>query len=250
MSKLVRYYFKRDKWILLAMVGCALLSALLLWTVDSGGMLVLFGVVAFLFSTVIAPFWLAIRDYKRMYGAYGSFFAALPLTGKEVIGGRALWFLFVQLLAFFATVIFFGLIFLGTGVEVNFQELLSEVMTPIGRECLLGALLLMLTGLFFTTAMWVFVTSVGSEKPLRRFGIGGPILLYVGAQVALNVVFKVVGDAMGSQVAFVDGHFMGDKAIAGLFLRMTIVLGGLMLIASVVMFLRSAVSHDKKLSIS
>ena len=254
MSKLISYYFKRDKWILLAMVACALLSSLLLWNVKDdtfmGAMTILLGVTAFLFSVVVAPLWLLIRDYKRMYGAYGSFFAALPLTGKEVIGGRFLWFLIVQFVAFIGTAIFIGPpAYRNVELYEGGRELMYLVTTPIGGKYLTGFILLVIAGILFGIAAWVFVTSVGSEKPFRRFGIGGPILLYVGLQIALNIIVKVIGDAIGNKSALLVGQ-VNNLVVANLFLKASIVMSGLMLIAAVVLFLRSVYSHDKKLSVS
>lgn len=52
MSKLISYYFKRDKWILLAMVALGLLGGFLLWSYTGnndldGGISVFVGVTAF-----------------------------------------------------------------------------------------------------------------------------------------------------------------------------------------------------------
>ena len=123
------------------------------------------------------------------------------------------------------------------------------VTTPIGVKYLTGFILLVIASILFGIAAWVFVTSVGSEKPFRRFGIGGPIMLYIGLQVAINVVTKVVIDTMGSQRQIVSEEYFNQVA-SQLFFRTSLVLSGLMLIAAVVLFLRSVHSHDKKLSVS
>ena len=255
MSKLISYYFKRDKWILLAMVGLGLLGSFLLWGYTEvenafGAISVFVGVAAFFIGVSIIPLWLCIRDYKRMYGAYGSFFAALPLTGKDVMGGRFLWFLIVQFVAFLGTAIFIGPpAYRNVELYEGGRELMYLVTTPIGVKYLTGFILLVIASILFGIAAWVFVTSVGSEKPFRRFGIGGPIMLYIGLQVAINVVTKVVIDTMGSQRQIVSEEYFNQVA-SQLFFRTSLVLSGLMLIAAVVLFLRSVYSHDKKLSVS
>ena len=255
MSKLISYYFKRDKWILLAMVVCALLGSLLLWSYTGeesaiGAVTIFVGVAAFFIGVSILPLWLYIRDYKRMYGAYGSFFATLPLTGKEVMGGRGLWLIIVELVAVLSSAVFFGPFFvLITGNDPGIGEFLSELLEKPAVTYLHGFTLLVIVGMLFSAAVWLFVTSVGSEKPLRRFGIGGPIMLYVGIQVAINVVTKVVIDTMGSQRQIVSEEYF-NRVASQLFFRTSLVLSGLMLIAAVVLFLRSVHSHDKKLSVS
>ena len=255
MSKLISYYFKRDKWILLAMVALGLLGGFLLWSYTGnndldGGISVFVGVTAFFIGVGILPLWLYVRDYKRMYGAYGSFFAALPLTGKEAMGGRAIWLLIVELVAMLVSLGFFGPLFvrqMGGYPEVG--EFLSAFLEKPAVTYLQGFILLVITGILFAAAVWLFVTAVGSEKPFRRFGIGGPIMLYIGLQVAINVVTKVVIDTMGSQRQIVSEEYFNQVA-SQLFFRTSLVLSGLMLIAAVVLFLRSVHSHDKKLSVS
>ena len=255
MSKLISYYFKRDKWILLAMVVCALLGSFLLWGYTEvenafGAISVFVGVISFFFAVTVVPLWLCLRDYKRMYGAYGSFFAALPLTGKEVMGGRAIWLIIVEVLAVLSSVTFFGPLFvrqMGGYPEVG--EFLSAFLEKPAVTYLEGLGILIITGILFAASVWVFVTSVGSEKPFRRFGIGGPLMLYVALQVVINVVSKAVVNTMGSQRQIVAEEYF-NQALSQQFFRTSLVLSGLMLIAAVVLYLRSIYSHDKKLSVS
>ena len=255
MSKLISYYFKRDKWILLAMVACALLGGFLLWGYTEvenafGAVTVFVGVMSFFFAVVIVPLWLFVRDYKRMYGSYGSFFAALPLTGKEVMCGRAIWLIIVEVVAVLSSAVFIGPFFVrNVEGDVEMKEFISALLDKPAITYLAGLGILIITGILFSAAVWVFVTSVGSEKPFRRFGIGGPIMLYIGLEVAINVVTKAVLNTMGSQRQIVNEEFF-EQALSQQFFRTSLVLSGLMLIAAVVLFLRSVHSHDKKLSVS
>lgn len=253
MSKLISYYFKRDKWILLAMVALGLLGGFLLWSYT--GIMTLtavccfVGVTAFFIGVGILPLWLYVRDYKRMYGAYGSFFAALPLTGKEAMGGRAIWLLIVELVAMLVSGFFRTPFRPPNGGYPEVGEFLSAFLEKPAVTYLQGFILLVITGILFAAAVWLFVTAVGSEKPFRRFGIGGPIMLYIGLQVAINVVSKVVIETMGNQRQIVNEEYF-QQALSQQFFRTSLVLSGLMLIAAVVLFLRSVYSHDKKLSVS
>lgn len=255
MSKLISYYFKRDKWILLAMVACAVIGSFLLWSNTGeesfvGALSIFVGFTTFLFGISILPLWLCIRDYRRMYGAYGSFYAALPLTGKEVMGGRGIWLIIVEVVAILSSMTFFGPFFIQDMMgETELSEFFKLFLDKPGSTYLASFIVMMVSSMLFATVAWLFVTAVGSEKPFRRFGIGGPIILYIGLQVAMNAVAKVVIDVMGSQADVVEAEFF-ERALSQLYLRMSLVVGGLMLIAAVVLFLRSVHSHDKKLSVS
>ena len=255
MSKLISYYFKRDKWILLAMLGLGLLGSFLLWSYTGeesaiGAVTIFVGVASFFIGVSIIPLWLCIRDYKRMYGAYGSFFAALPLTGKEVMGGRAIWLIIVEVVAILSSLTFFGPFFVrNVESDAEMREFISALLDKPGITYLAGLGILIITGILFSSAMWLFITSVGSEKPFRRFGIGGPIMLYIGLQVAMNVVTKAVIETMGNQRQIVNEEYF-QQALSQQFFRTSLALSGLMLIATVVLYLRSIYSHDKKLSVS
>ena len=255
MSKLISYYFKRDKWILLAMVALSLPGGFLLggYTGEEstvGGVAIFVGFTAFFIGVSILPLWLCIRDYKRMYGSYGSFFAALPLTGKEAMGGRGLWFIIVVVVACLCSLAYFGpIIFRSVREEMEICRFFASLFEQPNVNYLTGFAFMVIAGMLLAAAVWVFVTSVGSEKPFRRFGIGGPIMLYVGVQIAMNVVVSTVMNVMGSQRVFINEELMVQE-VAGLFFRTSLVLSGLMLIAAVVLFLRSVHSHDKKLSVS
>lgn len=255
MSKLISYYFKRDKWILLVMVGGALLGSLLLWGYTGeesavGAVTIFAGVMSFFFAVAIVPLWLFIRDYKRMYGSYGSFFAALPLTGKEVMGGRAIWFIIMQILGILSSLMFIvPFLIANVNRDAEIRNIFADIMKQVGPNYLIGFALVVIAGILFSAAVWLFVTSVGSEKPFRRFGIGGPIMLYVTLNVIVNVVTNGAVRLMDVQRQFISEQDMAQAA-SQLFLKSCLVISGLMLITAVVLYLRSIYSHDRKLSVS
>ena len=96
MSKLLSYYFKRDKWILLAMALVPALGSIVL--TREMGPIINFMLVNL--TLIVSALILIYRDYKRFYGEYSSFFSGLPLTGKEIITGRMLWFALVNLFSY------------------------------------------------------------------------------------------------------------------------------------------------------
>ena len=112
---------------------------------------------------------------------------------------------------------------------------------------------ILLSSFFYATA-WLFVESVGSEKALRRFGIGGPIMLFVAVQVVYSIVTSLVFRAVGSSLG--EYQSMLQSAEQGEVLRiMTAYLtkvGGvgivIMLVFIVGFYMRSVYSHEHKLS--
>lgn len=254
MSKLLAYYFKRDKWILLAKLLIPLLGSFVL-THEMGPVVN----VMLIYLAFIAPGLVLIyRDYKRFYGEYSSFFSGLPLTGKEIVGGRILWFVLVDLLGF--------LILVAKGLEVYFRmlqgtpgirEFWSEIAPTLAQlpttvYVVIGISILLSP--FFYASIWLFIESVGSEKTMRRFGVGGPIMLFVAVQVVYSIVTSLVFRAVGSSLG--EYQSMLQSAEQGEVLRiMTAYLtkvGGvgivIMLVFIIGFYMRSVYSHERKLS--
>lgn len=137
-----------------------------------------------------------------------------------------------------------------TEVKTELMPYLQQVPPSV---YVIGVLLI-LTSIIMGACSWVFVVSVGSEKIFRRYGIGGPILLYIALQF-------VYGFGSSLFIDFLSGHFLDyykgsgavnpDAAIASV-ARMVHVIGGaylvIMAIVSVILYLRSVYSHERKLS--
>lgn len=254
MSKLLAYYFKRDKWILLAMALVPALGSIVL--THEMGPVVNFMLVNLTF--IVSGFVLILRDYKRFYGEYSSFFSGLPLTGKEIITGRMLWFVLVDLFRY--------LIVGAKGIEVYFRmlkgtpsitEFWHEIAPPLSQLpatlYVVIVLSILLSPFFYATA-WLFVGSVGSEKALRRFGIGGPIMLFVAVQVVYSVVtslaFRAVGSSLGEYQSMLQSAEQGE--VLRIMTAYLTKVGGvgivIMLVFIVGFYMRSVYSHEHKLS--
>ena len=254
MSKLLSYYLKRDKWILLAMAILPLLASVVL-THDIGPVI---NFMAIYVTFIVATLMLSYRDYKRFYGEYSSFFSGLPLTGKEIIGARVIWFILVNMWQLVIILVNGLEVYLRILKDTSFSadvklELIHYVQQVPPSVYVIGVLLI-LTSIIMGACSWVFVVSVGSEKAFRRYGIGGPILLYIALQFVYGIGSSLFID-------FLSGHFLDyykgsgavnpDAAIASV-ARMVHVIGGaylvIMAIVSVILYLRSVYSHERKLS--
>ena len=254
MSKLLAYYFKRDKWILLAMALVPALGSIVL--THEMGPVINFMLVNLTF--IVSVLILIYRDYKRFYGEYSSFFSGLPLTGKEIITGRMLWFALVNLFSY--------LIVGAKMLEVCFRMLkgtpgITEFWNEIGPALsqlpattyVVIGLSILLSSFFYATA-WLFVESVGSEKALRRFGIGGPIMLMIAVEVVSgflsSTIFNAVGSSLGEYQSMLQSAEQGEVLrIMTAYLTKVGGIGIAITLAFIVGFyLRSVYSHERKLS--
>lgn len=254
MSKLLAYYFKRDKWILLAMAIVPALGSIVL--THEVGPIINFMLVNLTF--IVSGLVLIMRDYKRFYGEYSSFFSGLPLTGKEIITGRMLWFVLVD---FFRYLIvgakmldFYFRMLKGTpGITQIWNEIgpaLSQL--PAAPYVVIG--LSILLSPFFYATIWLFVGSVGSEKVLRRFGIGGPIMLFVAAEVVSgflsSAAYRLLGSSLGEyQYALQNAQKEEVFPIISNYLSKVGGIGIAIMLAFIIGFyMRSVYSHERKLS--
>lgn len=254
-SKLLGYYFKREKWLLLTIAAVPILASLLFLFFPKD-IVVGINIVSSYIAWIVCAFALYIRDYKRFYGAYSNFFSGLPLTGKEIMGARLIWFVLIDLYG----ILVFGLkiftVVRRVADPVIYTEIMANlhtVMAQLHPRVIAIFIVLCIISLIFSTVIWLFVTSVGSEKKFRRFGIGGPIMLYVGVQIVYVVVVEIIGRIMsaiyGNHV--MDGmndmqYLVGN--INNAMFTMIVVATILMAAGSALMYIRSIRSHDHKLS--
>lgn len=180
---------------LLTMVGT--LMAYTPWPIirGLGFMLGLVAVSAFLFVVQLG---LAYDYWRSSYSRTGYFTHSLPVSGSTIYGAKLLWGCIISVAAllwnlvlalpvvFAASHIFdLGLTFsnLGDGL----RSLLSAAPSWLWAT----AAVLVLLWLFATVAQYYFAASIGSESKMNRYGIGGPILVWVLLYVVMQVVLFV-----------------------------------------------------------
>lgn len=254
MSKLLAYYFKRDKWILLAMALVPALGSIVL-THEMGPFINIMLVnLTFIVSALI----LIYRDYKRFYGEYSSFFSGLPLTGKEIITGRMLWFVLVGLFRYLIVgakvlEVYFRMLKGTPGITEFWNEIGPALSQMPGTAYVVIGLSILLSPFFYATA-WLFVASVGSEKALRRFGIGGPIMLFVAVQVVYgflsSAIYRVVGSSLSEYQSMLQSAEQGEVLrIMSAYLTKVGGIGIVIMVVFIIGFyMRSVYSHERKLS--
>ncbi|MDO5037799.1 MAG: hypothetical protein Q4E37_05815 [Tissierellia bacterium] len=253
MGKLLKYYFKRDKWIILAMLALPLLASLTYFFLPKEVSLIIDSLTLGLSLTACAFIFL-IRDYKRFYGEYSSFFGALPLKGKEIIGGRFIWFFFLGLwtclILLTKGLLFFVQVLNPPELGLVYQDI-YQILASLSPSAILFWVLAAFISLGASISLWLFVTSVGSEKFFRPLGIGGPFLVYVLIRILWTGVLFLLGKLLldmglvgmsleGSQMAF-SGMDKASLLWSGSSLFVTV-------LGSVALVLRSIYSHDVKLS--
>lgn len=225
MITLLTHEFLRTRNMLALVTGVALLLALAGTLLAATGVPVLTsvglvaGLAAVLGLVPAAQLALAVAYWRSSYGRTGYLTQTLPMKGSRIYWAKMVWAWVVSLAGAAVSI---GIVLAaapvaarGTGTEpgavwTTLREAwtaLNEVTGPWGVAAALAAMAMMI--LIWPT-QYFFAASIGSEAPLNRLGVGGPVLVWLGLYVTTQVVtfgsFAAVPLAVGmtgDQLGFV-----------------------------------------------
>lgn len=252
MRKLLGYFFKRDQVVLLSAFGISLLACLIS-RANAAPEVTLFAAMAIYVAAVAGGIVVLARDYRAFCGDRSPFFAALPLTGRQVVGARfaylGLLLLLTSLIGAFMGARLLVLFSAAIGGQLNFViEQLKVMYSQPSGIALIGSLFLLNLGT--QVALWLFAVSVGSERTLRRFSFGGPVLVYILTALGIGAIDTLLGALFpfGFVFEWGRGFFFGaiqpEQELFGLPLTIWIVSA----LCVALGLWRSAYSHNQKLS--
>ena len=176
-----------------------------------GMLMVMAPLAALVPATQIA---LAVHYWQSSYSRTGYFTQSLPLSGVTIYAAKLAWALLVSLLAVLATA---GLLMAAwpvlagqLGGERNPFSLIRQVWgagtavtsTPV----LIAGILLFLGLILIWPIQYFFAASVGSETPLNRLGLGGPVVVFLGLYLASQVLVFLGMAALPWGLTMVDGQ--------------------------------------------
>ncbi|WP_147918942.1 hypothetical protein [Ruania zhangjianzhongii] len=234
MITLLKHEFLRTKNMLALVAGVAILLALAGTLLAATGvpMLASVGLVAGLaavFGLVpAAQLALAVTYWRSSYGRTGYLTQTLPVKGSTIYWAKMLWAWLVSLAGAAVSIgIVLGaapVVASSTGaapdsVLTTLREswaTLNEVTGPWGVVAALAAMAMMI--LIWPT-QYFFAASIGSQAPLNRMGVAGPVLVWLGLYVVTQVVtfgsFAAVPLAVGmtgDQLGFVRFDLFAEMA--------------------------------------
>lgn len=227
-STLLRYEWQRTRKIVLGVPGIALLVALLsglgmrLADVLSpgpeinfiGGLFFVTLLVAVVGPAAVTPLLLAVDYWRSAYGSTGYFTQTIPARGRTQY--------FVRL-GYGSAVVLVTL-----GLQVLIAAISVALLPRVARADLWDAgMKLVLEEAYSLGVLWVpivlviaeallsliqlyFVASYGSESLLGRFGVGGPILAWIGLYVINQIVTMV---ALFAVPAVLVPEIVGERVV-------------------------------------
>lgn len=157
---------------------------------------------------------LAVHYWQSSYSRTGYFTQSLPLSGVTIYAAKLAWALLVSLLAVLATA---GLLMAAwpvlagqLGGERNPFSLIRQMWeagTAVTSTPVLIAGILLFVGLILIWPIqYFFAASVGSETPLNRLGLGGPVVVFLGLYLASQVLVFLGMAALPWGLTMVDGQ--------------------------------------------
>ncbi len=209
---------------------------------------------------------LAFDYWRSSYSKTGYFTQSLPVKGSTIYGAKFLWGSLVTIVAVLVNIVMGAVALLGAsrvfdlGITVRggldaLAVMLAAAPAWLWVVLTVLALAFVLSGL----AQYYFAASIGSEGRINRLGIGGPILIYFGLYMVLQVLLFVAiiavplgltsspvdgsleivsMNVLGSMVSNQDAEAMPLGFIPALFL------------ATAALVWRTVVSWDKKVSLA
>lgn len=235
MIKLLKHEFLRTRNMLALVAGIAILLALAGTLLAATGVPVLASVgliagLAAAFGLVpAAQLALAVAYWRSSYGRTGYLTQTLPVKGSIIYWAKMVWAWVVSLVGAglsigivlaAAPVVARGIGGEAGAVLATLSEAwtaLNEVTGPWGVAAALAAMAIMI--LIWPT-QYFFAASIGSQAPLNRMGVGGPVVVWLGVYVITQIVtftsFAAVPLAVGmtgDQLGFVRFDLFAEMAV-------------------------------------
>lgn len=158
---------------------------------------------------------LAVDYWRSSYGRIGYFTQTLPVPGPRIYRAKLLWAWLATLGSVLLAAALAALAWPGVARGMGYAELnpfaaLADVWAGLTQtvpvwQILVGAGLGLALGVLIWPVQYYFAASIGSEEPLNRLGVGGPVLMWVVVYLASNLLTLVGLLAVPLAIGAVDG---------------------------------------------
>ena len=189
MGKLLGHQIKnhfRYNWFIPILPVALIIFGLLFSNVNNevGDSAIVLGVMALMFGYMAAAITVIVGDYNMFFGDSALFYESTPISPSAKTFSRFLYYLIM----FIIYSLYLGLmVFLfvavpsvdGGVVNITWADI-SKAINEVGVRNILVLLAWVLIALFNNIISIIFAVTLGGEKKLRRFGLGGPVLVYIG----------------------------------------------------------------------
>ena len=180
----IRNHF-RNNWFIPVLPVALILFGVLFSNVNNkiGVSAVAIGMMALMFGYFAAAITVIVGDYNMFFGDSALFYESTPISPSAKTFSRFLYYLIM----FIIYSLYVGLIvFLfmavpsvdGGVIDATWADI-SEEINEVGIRNILVLIAWCLLFLFNNIISIIFAVTLGGGKQLRRFGLGGPVLVYI-----------------------------------------------------------------------
>ena len=202
MGKLLGHQIKnhfRYNWFIPILPVALIIFGLLFSNVNNsiGDSAIVLGMMALMFGYMAAAITVIVGDYNMFFGDNALFYESTPISPSAKTFSRFLYYLIM----FIIYSLYLGLmVFLfvavpsvdGGVINITWADI-SKAINEVGVRNILVGLAWILIFLFKNIISIIFaVTFGGGSKKLRRFGLGGPVLVYIGLGMIEGAVIYVL----------------------------------------------------------
>lgn len=240
MTILLTHEWKRTRSLLLAATGIAALVTAVGSLVSATGWPVvsfLGSLLAIVVTALYVPaiqVLLAVDYWLSSYSRTGYFTQTLPVRGGTIFGAKLLYCLAVTVVGLLITLMLAAIAWTGqavmAGESANPFAAAGRIWSQIVDVASPGVIALAIVLLLFSYGAWLvqmlFAASIGSESRFNRMGLAGPVVVFIGVYVVLQVLLFVsilvvplgigpVADGLGITRIDLLGEVLTDPASSG-----------------------------------
>ena len=193
----IRNHFKNN-WFIPVLPVALIIFGLLFSNVNHsiGDSAFVLGMMALMFGYMAAAITVIVGDYNMFFGDSALFYESTPISPSAKTFSRFLYYLIM----FIIYSLYVGLIvFLfmavpsvdGGVIDITWADI-SEEINEVGIRNILVLIAWCLLFLFNNIISIIFSVTFGGSKKLRRFGLGGPVLVYIGLGMIEGAVIYIL----------------------------------------------------------
>ena len=246
----IRNHFKNN-WFIPVLPVALIIFGLLFSNVNHsiGDSAFVLGMMALMFGYMAAAITVIVGDYNMFFGDSALFYESTPISPSAKTFSRFLYYLIMFVIySLYVGLIVFLLMFVpsvdGGVIYITWTDI-NELINEVGIRNILVLIAWCLLFLFNNIISIIFAVTLGGDKKLRRFGLGGPVLVYIGLGFVEGAVIYILDKLdLFMNIELLQNN--GDVFMRGLGIGILIP----MLLETIALFFAVYYMHKNRISVS
>ncbi|MDU1663142.1 MAG: hypothetical protein E6852_02505 [Peptoniphilus harei] len=246
----IRNHF-RNNWFIPVLPVALILFGVLFSNVNNkiGVSAVGIGMMALMFGYFAAAITVIVGDYNMFFGDSALFYESTPISPSAKTFSRFLYYLIMFIIySIYVGLIcslFMAVLTVDEGVIYKSWADIGKTINEVGVRNILVVIAWCLLFLFGNIIRIIFSVTLGGGKKLRRFGFGGPVLVYIGLGFLEGGVVYLLDkfDLFTNVELFLNN---GDVFMRGIGIGILVT----MLIETIVLFFAVYYMHKNRISVN